>query len=80
MTWGVQIVKADGTPSSKNYHVCTDCKHGVADLSIGRAPCLVSVLGHWNIGALLTGVDVGRDGHMASGQAVMMCNGYENLA
>lgn len=76
MTWGTQIVKADGTPSSTNYHVCADCKHGRPDLSLGRAPCLVSA---FQMGQLLTAVDVGRDGHMASGQAILMCNGYEEL-
>ena len=78
MTWGAQIVRGDGTPSQKNQHVCPECRHGVPGPD-HRVPCSVTKLGAWAIGNVLTSVDVGADGHMASGTAVLKCNGFEAL-
>jgi len=86
MTWSTQITRADGTNPTKegasvpDYCACTSCKHGQYDMKTlaGRTitPCNIPAVANTASG-LLTAVDVGADGHMASGTALLKCNGYE---
>ena len=81
MTWGITIVKRDGTKSTKSQNVCGECKHGGNAIPgqpyrNGHEVCNVQAAA-MAIGNLLTAIDVGADSHMAAGQAVLNCFGFE---
>jgi hypothetical protein len=64
MTWGAKVTTAGG----KDVQCYSDCKH--------YEGCYVRRASH-SVGNVLTSIDVGADGHMASGTAVLQCNGFE---
>ena len=74
MTWSARVSRADGSyPSTicegqDDWSACQSCKH--------LGPCNVDKMAV-NIGPILTSIDVGSDEHMASGEALLKCNGYE---
>jgi len=85
MTWGVRIVSAhhprDHAVNSAGQFACGACKHGGADMPgqpyrSGHAVCGVQGVAY-AVSYVLTAVDVGADSHMASGNAVLECNGFE---
>lgn len=87
MTWSARISKSDGSfPKTINseyedYNACTSCKHGQYGWPTGGdveqvVPCNIPNVSSC-LGSILTSVDVGADGHMASGEAILKCNGYE---
>jgi hypothetical protein len=67
MTWSAEI-KIE-TPAVGDARSCSECKH--------MAGCNINSVS-WVVGNLLTAVDTCQDGHMASGTAVLNCNGYES--
>lgn len=71
MTWGVIVTNKEGETS-----VCRECKHSVPPAGSYHSPCNIIKMAHV-LGSLLTSVDVGADGHMASGTAKLECNGFE---
>lgn len=89
MTWSVKIVNANG-PQPKDQHgtdywlACYQCKHGATypypgeGKPRGNGACRIQSIG-MQCSSLLTCVDVGNDGHMASGVTVLNCNGFEAL-
>ncbi|WP_214173148.1 hypothetical protein [Geoanaerobacter pelophilus] len=75
MTWSAQVTRPDGTnPTTRegsaysDYNACQSCQH--------TSFCNIGKMAH-TIGPILTSVDVGSDGHMASGTALLKCNGYQ---
>jgi hypothetical protein len=82
------MTRADGTnpvqegQTAPDYHACQSCKHGQHDFATDGQfykqiqPCYLPKVAN-SIGNILTSVDVGADGHMASGEALLKCNGYE---
>jgi hypothetical protein len=74
MTWSARITRPDGTNPTKpgvlapDYFACQSCQHIEA--------CQVAKIAH-NVASILTSVDVGCDGHTASGEALLKCYGYE---
>ncbi len=69
MTWSAVITDKDGNRSQEGFSICYDCKHA-------NGACNVAKIGHV-VGTMLTVIDVGSDGHMASGRADLHCNGFE---
>lgn len=75
MTWSARITRPDGTTPTQegatapDYAACQSCKHNTG-------ACQVAKIAH-NVGPILTSIDVGCDGHMASGEALLKCNGYQ---
>ena len=91
MTWSVRVTLPDGTTPTKegaaapDYSACMSCKHGQhdhrTDSDTGYAniqPCYIPKAVN-GIGNVLTSIDVGANGHMASGEALLKCNGYEPI-
>lgn len=88
MTWSARITRPDGTnptqegATNPDYSACQTCKHGNALVETGHPwnkqinPCNISKVAH-TIGPILTSVDIGADGHMAGGEALLKCSGYE---
>ena len=81
MTWSARIAKEDGTfpvntAGGEDYQACQTCKHGQYDEDTQQTPCRLPALSSC-LGSLLTSVDVGSDGHMAPGEAILKCAGYE---
>ena len=78
MTWSARITRPDGTnpvregATAPDYAACQSCKHV-------QGQCNIAKIAH-TIAPVLTSVDVGNDGHMASGEALLKCNGYEQAA
>lgn len=68
MTWSARITKADGTVDGY-YMACHSCIHGKGTCYLPKVV--------YSVANLLTSVDTGSDGHMASGSADLKCNGYE---
>lgn len=69
MTWSVNVRDAGGKlPEGTLQNACEKCKHDQF--------CNVRRVA-WPIGNVLTSVDVGGNGHMASGTAVLQCYGFE---
>lgn len=67
MTWGAWI-DAEGVERVAGCNVCENCKHaGCCQVHKVVAP----------IQSLLTSVDTGCTGHMASGEASLLCHGFE---
>lgn len=63
------------------YNVCAQCRHGGNEVPgqpyrNGHSVCNVQAAAA-TLGQLLTVIDVGADSHMASGNAVLECNGFE---
>ena len=76
MTWTVNIVNAQD--ESQN---CVACKHSKKNEAtepgyIQPACCNIYAM-MAQLGYLLTAIDIGADGHMAPGYAVLKCNGFE---
>lgn len=65
MTWGVTIVASEDETIA---HACSKCKHVTCCYIVKAGP---------QLGSLLTSIDQGCDGHMAGGEAVLKCHGYE---
>ncbi len=65
ITWSVYI-KAEGVPEGSV--ACVVCTHSLC--------CNITKLGP-NMASMLTSVDIGSDGHMASGVAELHCAGFE---
>ena len=84
MTWSVRIVSAHHPRDhelNKPWRVCSACKHGGNEMPgqpyrNGHSVCNVQGAAA-TLGQLLTVIDVGADSHMASGNAVLECNGFE---
>jgi len=87
MTWSARITRPDGmNPENErgveDYSACMSCKHGDALVETGHAwnkqinPCNVSKVAH-TLAPIMTSVDIGADGHMAGGEALLRCSGYE---
>lgn len=88
MTWSARITRPDGTNPTQeggtapDYSACQSCKHGQYDHPTEGQfhkqiqPCYLPKVAS-NVGSLLTSVDVGADGHMAGGEALLKCSGYE---
>lgn len=89
MTWSAKVTRPDGTnptqegATAPDYNACQSCKHGQYDHETGSKtgskliqPCYLPKVAN-NIGSILTSVDVDAAGHMASGEALLKCNGYE---
>ena len=84
MTWGVRIVSAHHPRDhevNQPYNVCGQCRHGGNEVPgqpyrNGHSVCNVQAAAA-TLGQLLTVIDVGADSHMASGNAVLECNGFE---
>ena len=86
MTWNAKVTRTDGTnptaegASEPDYLACNSCEHGQLSVNLPSgmktSPCgipkVFSIVGY-----LLTSVDVGIDGHLAPGEAVLKCAGYE---
>ena len=78
MTWNARITRTDGTnptqegATAEDYAACQSCVHG------GHYPpkCQVQNIAN-QVGTLLTCVDTMPDGHMAGGDALLKCAGYE---
>jgi len=89
MTWSARITRMDGTTPTQegntvpDYQACQSCLHCLNDHETGNphlpkvTPCKLPSISSI-VGSLLTSVDTGADGHMASGEAILKCNGYEN--
>lgn len=84
MTWGVRIVSAhhprDHEVNASQF-ACRVCKHGGDEMPgqpyrNGHPICNVQGAAR-SLAIVLTAVDVGADSHMASGNAVLECNGFE---
>lgn len=71
MTWGVLVANKEG-----DLNASRECKHSVPPAGSHYSPCNIAKMAH-TIGYLLTSVDVGSDGHMASGTAKLECHGFE---
>lgn len=75
MTWSARITRPDGTnptmegATAPDYAACQSCRYNTG-------ACNISKISH-TIAPVLTSVDMGSDGHMASGEALLKCNGYE---
>ena len=81
MTWSVTIAKGDGTKSTKSQFVCGECKHGGDAIEgqpyrNGHPICNVQAAAT-TLATLLTSIDVGADSHMAGGNMVLQCHGFE---
>lgn len=81
MTWGARIAKGDGTLSTTSQYVCGECKHGGLEMEgmpyrNGHAVCNVQGAAA-QLASVLTSIDVGADSHMAAGNLVLWCNGFE---
>lgn len=75
MTWSVRIVKDDSPLAETREDACRTCKHGSARIG-QHVPCIIKNAAD-TLGYMLTAIDVGRNGHMASGTAKLICYGYE---
>lgn len=75
MTWNVKIAAAKAADPE---NACPTCKHGQYPAA-GPVPCNVMRIAP-TIGYALTSIDVGADGHMVPGTAVLNCYGYEPKA
>ena len=67
MSWTTAMKDGKGNP----INCGSDCKHGLGCCNI---PKIADA-----IGATMSSVDVGTDGHMASGTAHLHCNGFERV-
>lgn len=66
MTWSASVF-VEGVEDGYSQP-CRKCAH--------NSCCNISSIAD-TIGPVLTSVDTGSDGHMASGEAVLKCNGFE---
>ena len=69
MTWSAKITDSEGKVAEGAWQSCQRCKHGQGSCYL---PKISSA-----IGTILTGVDTGADGWMASGNAILKCNGFQ---
>ena len=79
MTWSLRIAKQDGTIPGEDYYACQTCKHNEVNPELpsrAQMPCNIPKIAS-SVSTLLTNVDVGSDGHMAAGEAILKCHGYE---
>lgn len=67
MSWTARVVSTKNPDSYES--ACLTCKH--------EGPCNIPRVTD-NLGPLLSGVDVGRDGYMSIGDAVLKCNAHED--
>jgi hypothetical protein len=80
MTWSVRIADKNGLFQEEHlttappYNVCGQCKHQSNDWAhpVCYLPLITS-----GLSTLLTSIDHGSDGHMAPGEAVLKCSGFE---
>ena len=91
MTWSARITRPDGTTpitthkesNVPDYQACQSCMHCLNNHATGNpqrptvTPCNLPKIAS-TIGSLLTSIDCGADGHMAGGEAILRCHGYEN--
>lgn len=81
MTWGVTITDGEGRVAVKSQHVCSECKHG-GDAAEGlpyrngHPVCNVQAAAQ-TLATLLTTIGVGADSHMAGGNMILNCYGFE---
>ncbi len=82
MTWSARVTRPDGSVPEGLYCACQACTHNQQNPALpGQAswnPCNVSKMAN-NVGPILTSIDVGADGHMAGGEALLKCNGFEQI-
>jgi hypothetical protein len=78
MTWSVRISDKEGSfrpvDGVDKYSVCQDCKHFSGDWA--HPNCYLPLI-TTGLGQMLTGIDHGADGHVAPGEAIMKCSGFE---
>ena len=67
MSWTTASKDAQGNA----INCAIDCKHGLGCCNIPKISAA--------IGEIMSSVDVGTDGHMASGTAELHCNGFERV-
>ena len=79
MTWSARTTRPDGTIPEGKYNACGGCKHAPNPDNNYKGTCYVERVAG-NIGSILTSVDTGADGHMASGSADLKCSGFEAVA
>jgi len=80
MTWSARVTDKDGNIPEGTWQACQKCKHGVTTLE-GRGyhpPCYIPGAAS-GIANVLTAIDFGADNHMASGEALLKCNGFEPI-
>lgn len=75
MTWSSKITDKDGNTPEGKYQACEGCKHGQP----WPPPCMIARAHGTIVGSSLTVIDVGVDGHMAGGEAILKCHGFEPL-
>jgi len=81
MTWSARVTKQDGTIPEGQWSACNACKHNKPNPELvnkHHPPCQVAKIAS-SIGSILTSIDMGADGHMASGSADLKCSGFEPL-
>lgn len=82
MTWSIRISDKSGIFPENKWQACEVCKHRQKNPALPRlvySPCNIPLVAT-HIGPLLTSVDVGADGHMAGGEALLKCFGFEPMA
>lgn len=87
MTWSARITRPDGTNpiqegnTAPDCNACQSCRHNQPIPVDGQHykqinPCYLPKVAS-SVGNLLTSVDVDARGHMACGEALLKCGGYE---
>ncbi len=61
---------------NSGWNVCPDCVHSVYDQNLRTSYCNIPKVDS-SIASFLTSIDVGADGHMASGTAILQCRGFQ---
>lgn len=82
MTWNVRIIKPGKlaeAATTVEANACTECKHGQPDPARHYNTRCHIPGASWPIANMLTSIDVGSDGHIAGGNAVLECSGFEEL-
>lgn len=81
MTWSARITKVDGSVPEGKHNACEVCLHAQKNKALPERvwrPCNIPSIGN-QLGGLLTSIDVGADGHMAGGNALLQCQGFEPI-
>lgn len=74
MSWTTRISDSEGSFQGA-WQACEKCKHFQMPPA-GNFPCYIPKVAG-SIGSLLTAVDTGKDNYMASGIALLKCNGFD---
>ena len=83
MTWSARIYDSNGVlPEGATWHACEKCKHFQKNPSLPErvySACNISKV-EAALSTFLTCIDVGADGYMTSGNAKLLCNGFEPIS